>query len=438
MRATLGATGASELAPGAHQRLVELGTRAALLGTLTLVGVALLVWGGRGFPDQPMSFLRGPAGFAMLAVIAATYAIIGSFLATHLPGHAVGWSLILIGLGVALHMPSSLAVSQAVSSFRPIPPALLIAVWSLTSAFVPLAVALIAYALIILPDGHLPARRGWAWAIVTLTGFHVLTFATALEPSGLVWFPTLPNPLGVPTSLADGIALARTVGVVILAAGLVLAATVMVARYRRAGQVARRQLQWIAAGAIAWVVTLVPLLFVRYLTGATDDVGSAVTLIAGAGTLAIPVTIFVATARYHLFGIHAFAGRTLVYVPLMGVCGGLYAGGLALSQRLFVLLTGNTSDMAIVLATLLMAAVITPARRVLETAVERLVAPDDEAEAEDAYHEYRRLAAQAAELTARMAEVEQRLDRLPPPRDQTLELGEPGVGRGPATGQGSG
>ena len=36
------------------------------------------------------------------------------------------------------------------------------------------------------------------------------------------------------------------------------------------------------------------------------------------------------------------------------------------------------------------------------------------------------------------AEVEQRLDRLPPPRDQTRELGEPGVGRGRATGQGSG
>lgn len=418
-------------------RFANLAANWAFIAILAIVGATLLVWGGRGFPEQPMSFLRGPAGFVELGIIGLTFGGIGAFLATRLPGHAVGWSLILIGVGVALHVPASFLVGQTLGSFRPVSPPLLISVWLLTSAFVPLAITLIAYLLMIMPDGRLHSRRWVGPVAVLVLGFVTLTVATALEPTGLVWFPTLPNPLGTPRSAGPAIAAGRFVGVGFLIAGLVLAAVAIVRCYRRGDPTTRRQLRWIAGGAVVWVATLAPFVVVRYLTGASEETGTWVLLVAAGGTLAIPISIFVATTRYHLFGIEAFVGRTLVYVPLMGICGGLYAAGLALAQRLFVGLTGNTSDAAVIMATLLMAAAITPVRRLLESGVDRIMAAGrrhsdaaGQGRAEDDTGDYVHLNEQAQLLAARLQDVEHRLAALGPlePRDRSREVGEPGVG----------
>jgi hypothetical protein len=428
-------------------RIVHLAARFVAIVVVVIVGVTLLVWGGRGFPDLPMSFMRSPAGFLLLAVVALTFTLVGAFLSIHLPRHAVGWLLILAGAGVALHMPVSVVVGEAVSSFRPMSTGLLAAIWLLTSAFVPLVVGVIAFLLMLLPDGRFESPRWRYGAAVTVVGFHVLMTATALEPSGLLWFPTLPNPLAVPASLGPAVVALRLAGVALLVTGLALAAWSMVRRYRRGDATTRQQLRWVAAGAVIWTTTLAPFLVVRYLLGASEEVGSMVVLVAATGTIAIPLSIFVATTRHHLFGVQAILGRTLVYVPLMAICAGLYAGGLALSQRLFVAFTGNTSDVAIIVSTLLAAAAITPAKRLLETGVDRLVAsaratptttasvaspPVDPAGAdvELLEEEYRELSREHEALTERMLAVEQRLAAVEPrPRDRSLECGEPGVGR---------
>jgi hypothetical protein len=300
-------------------------------------------------------------------------------------------------------------------------------------------VSVIAFLLMLLPDGRFESRRWRYGAAVTVLGFHVLMTATALEPSGLLWFPTLPNPLAVPASAGPGVAMLRLAGVGLLVAGLALAAWAMICRYRHVDATTRQQLRWIAIGAVIWATTLAPFFVVRYLVGASEEVGSMVVLVAAAGTLAVPASIFVATTRYHLFGVQAILGRTLVYVPLMAICGGLYAAGLALAQRLFVTFTGNTSDVAIIVATLLAAAAITPVRRLLESAVDRLVASargrtpqahGPEAEVQLLEAEYHQLSVEHDALTSRMLDVERRLTAVEPqPRDPTREAGEPGVGR---------
>ena len=215
----------------------------------------------------------------------------------------------------------------------------------------------------------------------------------------------------------------------------------MVTRYRRCDATTRRQLAWVAFGGVIWAASLGPFVIVRYLLHVSDDVGTTFTTIAAAGTLTFPVTIYIATLRYHLFGVEAILGRTLVYVPLMGICGGLYAAALALSQRLFVAVTGNTSDMAIIVATLLMAAGFTPARRALEVGVDRIMAARAHASAaatpaepslDARADEYARLVAQASLVSSRLAEIEHQIAVLERPmaRDAAREAGEPGVGRG--------
>jgi hypothetical protein len=61
----------------------------------------------------------------------------------------------------------------------------------------------------------------------------------------------------------------------------------------------------------------------------------------------------------------------LVYVPLIGILGGLYELAVALFQRLFVAITGTPSEVPMLIAVFLIAAVFTPLRKAMEGAVDR-------------------------------------------------------------------
>jgi hypothetical protein len=63
--------------------------------------------------------------------------------------------------------------------------------------------------------------------------------------------------------------------------------------------------------------------------------------------------------------------RTLVYGSLTAALVALYFGGIVLLQRLFVLLTGQQSTLAVVASTLLIAALFTPLRRRIQSFIDR-------------------------------------------------------------------
>lgn len=413
-------------------RAARVGATIAFIATVVMVGSTLVLWGGLGFPRMPMSFVRDPLGVLEVAAIGLVYAGVGAFLVGRVPGVFVGWSLVVLGVGVALHLPADLLVAEAVRTFHPIPLPLLVSVWALTSLLVPLAAATIAVLVMILPDGRLPSQRWRLVAGATLAGFIVLTIGSALTPTGLIWFPTLPNPIPVPMTVEPIMTALRIFGVALLGLGLALATTCLLSRYRRGDAALRRQLRWVLAGGILWAVTLTPLLFSRYLLGLSDEQGTALTHVTAVGTLAIPITILVATVRYHMFGAQVILSRTLVYLPLLAICSGIYAAGVALSQRLFVSVTGNGSDLAVIFATLLAAGAMLPLRRWLEAIVDRIMTPAPRhSSTADMETERRELAEQAAMVASRLAEIEARLaDMSAGSRsDASLRVGEPGVGR---------
>ena len=55
--------------------------------------------------------------------------------------------------------------------------------------------------------------------------------------------------------------------------------------------------------------------------------------------------------RSHLFDIDVVINRTLVYGSLTAMLVGLYFGGIVVLQRLFVVLTGEKSTLAVVAST---------------------------------------------------------------------------------------
>jgi hypothetical protein len=63
--------------------------------------------------------------------------------------------------------------------------------------------------------------------------------------------------------------------------------------------------------------------------------------------------------------------RTLVYVPLTGILAGVYSASIAFFQKLFVAVTREQSDAAIVITTLILASSFTPIKNGLQSAVDK-------------------------------------------------------------------
>jgi hypothetical protein len=88
-------------------------------------------------------------------------------------------------------------------------------------------------------------------------------------------------------------------------------------------------------------------------------------------TLIAPASLGLAILRYRLWDIDLLINRTLVYVPMTALLAGLYTASVALTQRLFIALTGERSDAVIVFVTLLLATAFSSLRGRLQTLVDR-------------------------------------------------------------------
>jgi hypothetical protein len=158
-----------------------------------------------------------------------------------------------------------------------------------------------------------------------------------------------------------------------------------VVRYRRvAGPAQRQQTKWALWGMGAAVLGANAALLPQLLDLSSSPtplealaaLGSAP--LGDAFTLLAALSLGIAILRYRLWDIDLLLNRTLVYVPLTAIMAGLFAAGLGVFQRLFVALTGDRSDAAVVLTTLVIAAAFEPIRTGLRTTVDRYFreAPD--------------------------------------------------------------
>ncbi len=81
---------------------------------------------------------------------------------------------------------------------------------------------------------------------------------------------------------------------------------------------------------------------------------------------ALPVAIGIAVLRHRLYDIDVLISRTFVYGSLLALAAGIYSASIRLFQYFFVLATGNKSDFAFVISTLILGAAFLPARKRLE------------------------------------------------------------------------
>lgn len=355
-------------------------TLAALAWALTLaMGVAtlwvvsatdFLVEAGRanGASPSPEDLLLVALLVAYLAITLG-YATVGAVLTGRGSGGRIG-ALLLAGGALFALVPFGYVVGGRLAGAEPgsiLYSALLllgpVAIGPAYSTIIPaLAVAF--------PDGRLLSGR---WRAPVIGAVVVVVIATALQllrPGPLVGGPPNGprNPFGV-QALADA---ADLLAGPLLALGILaftgLGVAAVLTRYRRGTTVERQQQRWFLA---AVALAAVPLA----LSALPSVGGPGMALVAAVGLLLVPIAVGVAVTRYRLYEIDHLIHRTLVYVPLTAVLAGLYAATVTLLHRGFQGLTGDRSDAAIIITTLILASVFTPIRKWLEAIVDRRFKP---------------------------------------------------------------
>jgi len=342
----------------------------ALTGSVLVVLAAALVLLGLNASRTDASRLNaGQIGlYCLLPIGVLAYAGAGGLIARRVPGNAIGWLLSLTGLSLTVAMLTEQYALYGLATAPGAVPAAKVA-GVLSGAAVALTVILLAYIVLLFPDGRLPSPRWrpvlWALAVVA-AGLVAQQFQVGIMISGGITNAlnapkaSYPNPLGVFPQHGWFSALLAGIFILALVAGLLILASVFVRR-RRASTERRQQLAWlgyVGALTVVWFAALfLSGLLVRgpangYVTGLFWGL-MFLTPVAG-----IPVACVVAVLKYRLYDLGRIVSRTVTYAVVTGLLVGIYAGMVLLATGVI----GLKSPVAVAGATLAAAALFGPLR----------------------------------------------------------------------------
>jgi hypothetical protein len=345
--------------------LIFLVTAASLLA-------AIVLWARNDFAVPPITFYNSPwivPGQWLLIVAPGT---VGLLLGLRLAGSRVALTLSGIGLVVAFENVADMLVATpgfAASSIGP-----MVAWLSSTFTFA-IAATLAILLVLIFPNGRL-VGPSWGFAAwLSVIGSVLLVLWQGFAPGNLTWYRDFPNPMAVPAGSETWLRVGWYLGIVCIAGALVAAAASIAVRYRGSDEVGRQQLKWFVYGIAVLVVTALAEMacFVFLPPDSTLGELSLAALFVG-GSLP-PIAAAIAISRYGLYEIDVLINRTFVFGALTAVLAGLYAAGIRLFQVLFVAITGQESDGALVLTTLILATTFTPIKSRLEGIAARRYQP---------------------------------------------------------------
>jgi hypothetical protein len=307
------------------------------------------------------------------------FPVVGALIASRRPNNPIGWICLAVGIlwmfanltsgygtyGLLVARPGSVPFPAAIGSLGE---------WM----WAPALGLLGTYLILLFPDGRLPSRRwrplAWFSGAVIIS----VSLTNALRPGRLPGLGGVPNPFGLEEYpwMAD-----VTQAVTLLLPLCFLASALsLVLRFLRSGGEQREQVKWIAfAASFVGLVALITVVSTFRFAPESLETGTQplwlellqdVELLSLAG---VPVAVGFAILKHRLYDIDVVINRTLVYGSLTAMLAAVYFGGVATIQALFRTLTSQEQQpqLAIVISTLVIAALFNPLRRRIQSFVDR-------------------------------------------------------------------
>ncbi len=342
-----------------------------LVPALTVSVVALLaarVWLAAGYG---LTALEGSSVAESVTIMLAfsVYLVVGLLLVARRPENRLGWVLAAIGImtcaGVLAESYARLALVE-----RPEPLAgAVLAAWIHNWYWFPLLVLIVLFVPMLFPTGR-PLTPRWNWlyygAIALLSAITVISWLKPTLTDGNLRDPVyeVANPIGV---AGIGDMEKSALGAALFAAVLVLAVCALVSlvvRFRRSRGVERQQMKlFVFAGFVMVALPVAEELGIeRLLPESNVFFAIAVAL--------PPIAIAVSVLRYRLYDIDRIISRTVSYALLSAVLLALYLTAVTVLTAVTAPVT-RESPLAVAAATLAAAAAFGPARRRIQSAVDR-------------------------------------------------------------------
>jgi hypothetical protein len=297
---------------------------------------------------------------------------IGLFLVSRRPEHPIGWLFCAAGLVVGLdHFCGEYAIYALLAQPGSLP-AGQAAAWVSSWVWVPFTV-LGWFLVLLFPDGRLPSGRwrpfAWLFGIAAIVAVPV----AALLPIPVCEVCTIENPLGIEglenvADLVNALMVAFFVGVL---GGVAMVSLFL--RFRRASGVEHQQIKWLVF-TISVIFIGATLAYIAYSATGAWWVWSVGQSLLAVGCVGFPIAMGIAILRYRLYDIDILINRTLVYGFLTLLLAAVYFGGVTLTEAIFRALTGQEEQpqLAIVVSTLVIAALFNPLRRHIQGFIDRL------------------------------------------------------------------
>jgi hypothetical protein len=346
-------------------------TAAWLALLLCLLSVALAVaclilalLNGRTL-GEIFSALGGPSIAAFLTET-VSYSVVGALIASHRPENPIGWIFLAEGFCYGLLGAGDEYAVYALLTNRGALPLGAEASWLGQWIWAPGLGLSLVFLPLLFPDGHPPSHR-WrpvAWLGGLSIGLTVVSSMILLWPErGPALVTGDESPSHVVQVLVDFITVPM-----LFVAGLGAVVSLLV-RFRRAGGDERQQIKWFASAAaltLVWIIVFGQ----ASLRGLPEVIVALSTLLV---IPSIPIATGIAILKYRLYDIDVIINRTLVYGSLTVMLALIYFGGVATTQAIFGALTGQEEQpqLAVVVSTLVIAALFTPLRRRIQSFIDR-------------------------------------------------------------------
>jgi hypothetical protein len=319
-----------------------------LVAGLTVGLVALMLFLSAGREEAFDTIIYG--------LLALAFSGMGALIVSTSPGNRIGWILLTMGVLTGIWESAEgwgyFAADHDLAGGA-------VGEWIILWSWI-IDLSLIAVVFMLFPTGRLPSRRWRPWVWVLAAAVALALPGQALNAGLGSSFTSGENPVGVEGLPADAL---LYLGLALLVAAMLAGLASLVFRFRRAGHLERQQIKWIALAASLLVVAMTIAFFFWY-----ESILSQFFL--ALALTGLPIAAGIAIFRHGLYDVDVVINRTLVYGALTATLALAYLGGVLLLQLALRPLT-ESSNLAIAVTTLGVAALFRPARARIQEVVDR-------------------------------------------------------------------